>query len=141
MSFYSELAQRLTSQRDPRWIVGPLIAIVTAWIVGKSIAGMKFGLVMMLLGAVVFLLVFFRRHSIVFLFPLVMALPNIGLDIPGPWAMLDRFFGPDRLVDLKYGGGKTRTRRAGIEHRKTATERPSPGAARRPLPAGEVSQG
>ncbi len=105
MSYYSELAQRLTSQRDPRWIVGPLIAIVTAWIVGKSIAGMKFGLLMMLLGAVVFLLVFFRRHSIIFLFPLVMALPNIGLDIPGPWAITIE----DAFVLLIFGGYLTRS--------------------------------
>lgn len=105
MSFYSDLAQRLTSQRDPHWIVGPLIAVVTAWIVGKSIAGMKFGLPMILLAAAIFLLVFFRRHSIVFLFPLVLALPNIGLDIPGPWAITLE----DAFVLLVFGGYLTRS--------------------------------
>ncbi|NLH50343.1 MAG: O-antigen ligase family protein [Myxococcales bacterium] len=100
-----DLIRRIVTHRNTREVMGAMLGIALAWIVGKSIAGEKFGFLIALLGATVFLLAFFNRHSIVVLFPIAIALPNIGLDIPGPWAITVE----DAFVLLTFSGYLTRS--------------------------------
>jgi len=95
-----QLIRRIVTTRDTQkyaWVIG---VFVVAWIVGKSIAGMRFGIPLTLLGFLFFLLAFFRKHSLAYLFPLILVVPNIGLDIPGPWAITVE----DAFVLLIFGG-------------------------------------
>ncbi len=104
ISSTEQFIQRVITHRNTREVLGVMIGIAMAWIVGKGIAGGKFGFLIMIGGLVVFLAAFFRRHSIVFLFPIVISVPNIGLDIPGPWAITIQ----DGFVLLAFSGYLTR---------------------------------
>jgi len=104
MSSTEQFIQRIVTHRNAREVIGVMIGIAMAWIVGKGIAGGKFGFLIMVGGLIVFLVSFFRRHSIVFLFPVVISVPNIGLDIPGPWAVTIQ----DAFVLLIFAGYLTR---------------------------------
>jgi O-antigen ligase len=104
-SGYNDLVRRLVTQRDVALIVASVVGLAVAWIVGKSIAGMQFGVPLALAGFVVFLLAFFRPHSLAFLAPAILALPNIGLDLPGPWAITTE----DAFVLIAFSGYLTRS--------------------------------
>ena len=86
-SDWTRLVRWLSARRDVQQVIWGFVAIVLAWVIGKSIAGQKYDYPIMLVGAMIFLVVFSRRHSLIILFPAVLAMPNIGLDIPGPWAI------------------------------------------------------
>ncbi len=86
-SGYNSLVRRVVLQRDVGLVAAGVAGLAVAWLVGKSIAGMEFAVPGALVGFVIFLLVFFRPHSIVFLMPAILAAPNYGLDLPGPWAI------------------------------------------------------
>lgn len=101
---FDELIRRAVTHRNAREVVGVVVGIALAWIVGKGIAGGQYGFAILIGGLVVFLVSFFNRHSVVVLFPIVIAAPNIGLDIPGPWAVTVQ----DAFVMLTFSGYLTR---------------------------------
>lgn len=82
-SFLSNILE----QKNTRILVGTAIGLVVAFIVGRQIAGNNYSFPVLIVGLAVFLLIFFKKDSVLFLLPLVLALPNLGLDIPGPWAI------------------------------------------------------
>jgi O-antigen ligase len=104
MSSFDSFAQRVVSHKNALEVLAAVISIAIAWIVGKGIAGGKFGFLIMVGGLIVFLVAYFRRHSIVVLFPIAISMPNIGLDIPGPWAITVQ----DAFVLLTFSGYLTR---------------------------------
>ncbi len=104
-SGFDNLIRRVVVQRDVALVVASVAGLAVAWIVGKSIAGMQFSVPLALAGFAVLLLLFFRPHSMVVLTPLILALPNIGLDLPGPWAITTE----DAFVLLAFGGYLTRS--------------------------------
>lgn len=105
LSKTNSLMRRFVAQRNSQQIIWVVGAFVVAWIVGKSIAGQRFGIIIALVGLAIFLLTFFRKNSPVVLFPLVLSLPNIGLDLPGPWAITIE----DAFVMLIFTGYLTRS--------------------------------
>jgi len=104
ISSFDEFIQRVATHRNTREVLGAVIGIALAWIVGKGIAGGQYGFAIIVGGLIVFLVAYFNRHAIVVLFPLVIAVPNIGLDIPGPWAVTVQ----DGFVMLTFSGYLTR---------------------------------
>lgn len=61
--------------------------LVVCWTVGMAVARHDFALPVAVAATAVFLLVFFRKSSLLWFGPLAMCIPNMGLDIPGPWAI------------------------------------------------------
>ena len=77
----------ILEQKDVRNMLGIVAALAIAFILGRQIAAGHFFFPMALFGFAVFILVFFRKESVIYLMPMVLFLPNQGLDIPGPWAV------------------------------------------------------
>jgi O-antigen ligase len=103
-SSIDDLARRIVAHRNTREVAGAAAAIVVGWFVGKGIAGERFGFLVMLLAATVFYLAWFHRRTIAVLLPAVLAIPNLGLDIPGPWAVTIQ----DAFIVMCFAGYVTR---------------------------------
>ncbi|MCL4233131.1 MAG: O-antigen ligase family protein [Deltaproteobacteria bacterium] len=86
-SAFDSLIRRLQTHRNARDVVAVFSALIVCWAVGQSVARQNLTLPIALAGATIFVLVFFRRASLLFLAPAAMCAPNMGLDIPGPWAI------------------------------------------------------
>ena len=81
------LLVRILQQKDTRNLVGIGISLAVAFILGRQIAVGQTFFPFLLIGISLFLLLFFRKDSVIYLLPAVLFLPNLGLDIPGPWAV------------------------------------------------------
>lgn len=86
-STLDSLIRRLQTHRNARDVIAVFAALLVCWAVGQSVARQELALPIALAGATIFVLVFFRRTSLLFLAPAAMCVPNMGLDIPGPWAI------------------------------------------------------
>ncbi|MCZ7587112.1 MAG: O-antigen ligase family protein [Deltaproteobacteria bacterium] len=101
---FADVLRRIQSHREVTQVATAAIVLLVAWSVGKSIADHDLGLPIAVVGIGVFSLLFFRRTSLLWLTPVVMTLPNMGLDIPGPWAISIE----DAFVMLAFGALVTR---------------------------------
>lgn len=82
-SFLSNILE----QKNARNLIGTFVGLATAFIVGRQIAGNHYTFPVLIVGVAVFLLIFLKKDSVLYLLPGILALPNFGLDIPGPWAI------------------------------------------------------
>ena len=68
-------------------IVTPLAVIAVCWVLGRAIARENYTIALGLFGLSIFYMLFFHKASLLWLAPIAVCVPNMGLDIPGSWAI------------------------------------------------------
>ncbi len=106
----SQIARRLKGRGDAARVLTVAGVFLVAWALGRAVATHSLGFPTLLLGMGTAYLLFFHRTTILWIAPLVMCLPNLGLDIPGPWAITIE----DAFVIIAFGALATRNI---LEHR------------------------